>query len=311
MSHSHIGMIIKMYRIGLGMSRNRLAENVCSEKYIYLIEKGEREPATEMTRKLGNKLGVDLFDFYQYLDCADPITVRESIKDFEFYRRTNDFVALKETTDQLIDLPDFQKKPWLYEIAINQLLYMTFIEKRYQEVIIESTRLINMTDTQISNEDYVLGLYIIMSSCYQITGDLPNAERAVLKANEIILNNKNIRDKQNVISVKISLLTFHYLSGAYHKSIQTGNELLQYQINTESHERMNFTFFFLAFAYYETEAYPEAIECFQKGLYHLLISHKPKDVEILSSYEVFRTMLDWEGINPHLVAKFKDKYKLS
>ncbi len=36
---NHIGMIIKTYRTKLGMSRNRLAENVCSEKYIYLYRK--------------------------------------------------------------------------------------------------------------------------------------------------------------------------------------------------------------------------------------------------------------------------------
>ncbi len=278
--------------------------------FIY-IEKGEREPATEMTRKLGDKLGVDLFDFYPYLDCADPVSVRESIKKFVFYRSRGDFAALKEVTDQVIDLPDYKKRPWHCEIGINRFLYMAFIENKYHEVITEINRLINMVDVQLLNDDCILGLYIMLSSCYQITGDLPNAKCAVLKANEIILNNQNIRDKQNVISVKISLQSMFYLSGEYKKSIQVGNELLLYQQDVDSYERMNYTYFFLAFAYYKTEAYHKAIESFKKGMYHLLILHKPIDVELLSSYEVFSKMLNDGGINPYLVAEFKDKYKIS
>ncbi len=50
------------------MSRKELAENICSEKYLYLIEKGDRTPSSEITRLLGDKVGVDIFKYYAVYD---------------------------------------------------------------------------------------------------------------------------------------------------------------------------------------------------------------------------------------------------
>lgn len=79
---NHIGNVIKEYRSLIGMSRNDIAKNICTEKYVYLIEKGQRTPSADMTRLLGDNLGIDLFEYYQYLDCINPIEVREKNQPF-------------------------------------------------------------------------------------------------------------------------------------------------------------------------------------------------------------------------------------
>ncbi len=95
-----IGSVIKEYRKRKKISRKSLADGLCSEKYIYLIEKGERTPSAEMSALLGDKLGIDLFEYYEYVDCIDPIDVNQAIKLFTRYRNGNDMVALKRVTDE-------------------------------------------------------------------------------------------------------------------------------------------------------------------------------------------------------------------
>lgn len=65
---NYIGSIIRDSRNRLRMSRKELAENICSEKYLYLIEKGDRTPSSEITRLLGDKVGVDIFKYYAVYD---------------------------------------------------------------------------------------------------------------------------------------------------------------------------------------------------------------------------------------------------
>lgn len=58
---NHIGNVIKTLRCNLGLAAIDTAKDICTEKYLYLIEKGERIPSVEITRFIGTRLGTDLF----------------------------------------------------------------------------------------------------------------------------------------------------------------------------------------------------------------------------------------------------------
>lgn len=122
----HIGKIIEEYRNKSKMSRSALAVNICSEKYIFLIEKGKRTPSSIMLKQLSQRLGVDLFEYYKYLDCIDPTAVRDYMKVFHNYRMKNYTEELKKETEAAMNLPDFKNKPWSYEIQLNILSYNVF-----------------------------------------------------------------------------------------------------------------------------------------------------------------------------------------
>ena len=69
-----IGDIIKEQRTMNNMSRQTIAEGICSEKYIYLIERNERNPSAYILDQLSEKLGIDLFEYYQYQNFKNSIT---------------------------------------------------------------------------------------------------------------------------------------------------------------------------------------------------------------------------------------------
>lgn len=309
---NYIGNVIKEYRGMMGMSRNDLSKNICSEKYVYLIEKGERTPSADLVRLFGDRLGVDLFDYYQYLDCINPIAVRENMKLLNMYRRKGDFAAVKEVADIAIDLPDFHRKPWIYEIEINRLSHMIFVQYRYQEAIADINRLMNSIDPKYSKDVIIANIYILLSTCCQLTGDLPSAKGAVFSAYEIICNKSKIEKHEQIITtVRISSMTMHYLSGEFDEVIREGNELIQYQSEMNSYERMHYTYFYLAFAYYKTGAYDEATAWFEKAIYSVMLDQKSMDVFYISAQDIFHVLLNDSRINRVIISEFKNKYNIS
>lgn len=309
---NYIGNIIKEYRSILGMSRKNLAENICSEKYVYLIEKGERTPSADILRLFGDRLGADLFDHYQYLGCIDPIAVREIIKSFYMYRRKSDFDALQKVTNKAVKLPDFQHKPWIYEIQLNRAAHMVFSENKYEEAITYSQHMLQEIKPKYLKGAYVANLYMLLSTCYQVTGDLTNAQNATSSAYEILRDKHKIeRYEQDITTVRINTVTLYYLAGKFEEVIREGNELLQYQYEVNSYERVHYTYFFLAFAYYKTGSYDEAIAWFKKGIYSVMLDHKPMDVYYITKQDVFDLLAKDARINQEIVCEFKKKYNIS
>jgi len=119
---NHIGNVIREYRGILHMSRHELAENICSEKYLYMVETGKRTPSCHMVRTLGDKMRVDLCKYSEYFDCLNPVQVRSFIEKFYIYRRDNNYAALKEATEEALKIEDYHKDPWRYEIQLNCLI---------------------------------------------------------------------------------------------------------------------------------------------------------------------------------------------
>ncbi len=304
---NHIGSIIKSYRTMRNMSRSKLAEHICSGKYIYLIEKGERTPSADMLRQLSSRLGVDLFDHFQYLDCMDPIAVRKLMKQVALCRRKGDFTTLEEAA---IHLPDFRSKPWAYEIEVNRIISMIFVQHRYQEAISELQAFLQRMDPQYRETVHMANMYVLFSTSYQNTGDLINAKKAVLSAKELVETKKeNEKYVSSVISVMISSMTLQYQSGEFEDCIADAHELLQYQKKFNSIERVFYAFFYQAFAYYQIGAHQEAIESFKKGIYYVLINDRPMDVYYLSAQDVFDALLNDNEMSPDIVREFKVKYQ--
>lgn len=308
---NHIGNIIRIYRDRLGMSRASLSENICSEKYVYLIEKGERTPSVEIARLFSDKLGVDLFGYYQYLDCTNPIEVREKIKSFNLYRRTSDYHALKKVTDTAVDLPDFHREPWAYEIEVNRFAYLIFIEKAYEEAIAGINAALQKLKPRYAKGIYVANLYMLLSMCYQLTGDSANARNVTLSANEIIRNKHSLKDYEEIIiTVGVGTLAMHYMSGEFSEVIQKANELLRYKNEVNSFERIDYIYFYLAFAYYQSGSHEEAYTWFKKAIYSVMFLYDPVTVYYMAAQDLFDVLLRNARINPDLISEFKERYKI-
>jgi transcriptional regulator with XRE-family HTH domain len=308
---NHFGIIIREYRESLGISRKELAEGICTEKYIYLIEKGERTPSVDILSVISERLGEDLFEYYQYLECDNPIIVRDALRQFNICRKKLDFIELEKVTNKVIQYPDFKSKPWIYEIEVNQLYINIFKKRNYIEGIEKIISLLNELEAKYSNSYYALYLYTLLMVCYQFLGDLENAKETLHTAERIIYNKGNMEKfKMLIISIKVCAITVFYNSGDYELVIQKGNEFLQYLYSLSVYLHIYYAYFYLSFSYYNLGKYEEASEYFRKGFNSLMVEDKQTDVNILYELEEFKTLLYRSNLKQYTIDEFIKRYKL-
>lgn len=299
---NHIGNIIKEFRCLRNMTRNELAEDVCTEKYIYLIERGDRTPSTGLLRMFNDRLRVDLFEYYKFLDCKEPIRVKEIIDELTFCQRQSDFIKAEKLVSTAKDLPDFKMKPWIYIFEANRIACKVFNERRYEEAIGEIKNMIQKLDDEHADSVYVLSLYVLLSTCYQILGSWNDAKGIIFKADDIITKRYNYENYNHIIiTARISLLTVHYHLKEFNKAIQIGQELVKLQQSSDSLSRIHYTFAFMAFAYYNTDNYEKAFMYFNKVVYILLTYYIPNDAYFIMSQDGFELMAKDNRMNQQVV----------
>lgn len=305
----HMGLLIMKIRIKQGMTRSALAEGICSEKFIYLIEKGERMPSAEVLKMFGNRLGVNLWDYFEYMDCAEPLEVHRVIKNFTSCRNSNNFGRLKMLTDEAAKLPDFRKKPYYYELNINRIAVILFYDRQPEKAEKELTQILSQMEDCYIQEEFTANMYIMLSTCLQIRGDIIGAEDATLKAEDIIERKKSLYNYYRItISVKLNKMTIDHLRGDWDRAVDTGKWLLHYQNDANFYERTEYIYYYLAYAYYNKGEKTEAFDCLEKCLYILLINYTPVSAYYITNYDMFGNILDESGINPELIGKLKDEY---
>ncbi len=307
----HIGTIIEKYRQASGISRKELSENICSEKHIYLIERGERSPSANMLKHLGDRLGINLFDFYPYLNCIEPLVVREKIRDFYIYRTNLDFDSLKKISTESGELKDFKNKPWGFEIQLNNLYYMAFVEKKHEETIAQLESLIKETKSWEFSDMFDVNAYTLMATLCLITGDACGARSAALNAYEIFRKKYEVeRYLQLSTTITVNLMGAYYINGEYDDVINVSREFLRIKQRLNSYDRIHFIYFFMSFAYYEKKMREEAHEFLKKAIYFLMMEYRPTDVSYVSMDLRFREMLDDLSAGSEITRDFRKKYNI-
>lgn len=307
----NIGNVLGKCRIDLGMSRRELSENICSEKYVYMIEKGKRTPSTDITRMLGDKMGIDLFKYYEYLDCEDPIAVNSAMEKFNKYRMENDSDSLAKATLEAMKLADFQKKPWIYEIEVNKYTIKVLGKGDFTDSFQEIPEIISEIERYNPQNICIANFYVLLSTSYHMVKDVGKAKKAIFYANEFINGKEKIAKYSQVfVTVKICKISVHYLAGELDSVIEEGISLHKYEEETSFYERSHYTLFFLAFAYYQKGLKEIGIEWFIKALCASLIRYKPMDIYYLAKNEMFEVLIKDERIPECLAKLFRAKYSI-
>ncbi|NLB79158.1 MAG: helix-turn-helix transcriptional regulator [Clostridiaceae bacterium] len=307
-----IGNVIEKHRITLGMTRRELSENICSEKYIYMIEKGKRRPSAFIVRMLGDKIGIDLFKYSEYVDCEDPISVSSTIEKFNIYRMNNESELLAKATLEAVKLPDFKKAPWKYEIECNKYTIKVLGKGEYRDSIKEISKIISDIKHDSSLTICIINFYVLLSTCYHMSGDIENAKKAIFIANGLIEKKGKIyRYVQVVVTVKICKISVHYLAGELDRVIEEGIDLVKYEEEHCFYERSHYTYFFLALSNYQRGFEEEAMEWFIKALCATLIRYKPMDIFYIKKFATFDELIKDNRIPKCLVSMFMDKYGIN
>lgn len=308
---NHIGSIIKEYRDMLGMNRTELANNICTEKYIYLIEKGERTPSADMINMIGERLGIDLFEYYKYLGCYNPILVRDAILHFNECRRKGDFYEIEKITKTISQFEDFKLIPWIYEIELNRISCNIFNRRNYNVAIDEMNINLKKMDSKYINSYYAANLNTLLSICYQLTNNYGHAQIAISNAEDILQNKQGIdKYKQIITLVKVSSMTLTYIFGDFDLVIKKGKALLQYLHSFSSYLSIYYAYFYIAFSYYKLENVEEASIYYKKGINCLLVEEKQLDVYYLYEKDVFKELFHLSNMNQCTVKEFMEKYHL-
>ena len=131
----HLGRTIKNIRLERNMTRLELAQDICSDKYILMIEKGERNPSNFILSKLSDKLNANLTDLEMYENCIEPVKVRDYYNKFTLYRGLFKIDELKTITEEALKMTDFQSLPWNSEIIINNAYILIAKDRNINEAI--------------------------------------------------------------------------------------------------------------------------------------------------------------------------------
>lgn len=301
-------MVIRNFRELLGLSRNELSHQICSEKYLYLIETGKRSPSSQLLYTFSDRLNEDLFLYYRYLDCKDPISVCRLINKFNFCRQKGDYILLKELNSKAKKTPDFKKNPWKYEIIVNDLSIKVFLENKYEESIREMCEILTDISVHHIENKSQIRLYILLSTCYAILGDIEKSEEATKNVAQLLPKNAIAYHDQTHIAAHINMMNSFYIAKNYEEVCRKGNYLIQYMNDCGFYDRLLYPFFFTAFSYYHISDYEQAFVFFKKGLYIALADFKPLDIYTISIQDMFFPMLKDKNLNSELVKDFFEVY---
>lgn len=306
---NHIGNVIKEYRGMLHISRHELAENVCSEKYLYMVETGKRTPSCHMVRLLGDKMRVDLCKYSEYFNCMKPVQVRSLIEKFYIYRRDNNYAALKEATEEALKIEDYQKDPWKYEIQLNYLLAKVLGERDFINTIPRLTSVISEMEEKKISGPCLISLYVLLSTCYQMARDIDNARNVVSRTMEAIKGKqKNAKYVQVTAAAKLNEITLHHTAGEFEAVIEDVHAFFEYENEMSYREYTHYSYFFLAFAYYESGRKEKGMKWFHKALSTILVTCKAEDISYIAGYKVFKTMLSDPMLSKDLLHEFLNEY---
>lgn len=304
-----IGDLLKEQRILKGLSRKELAEGICSEKYIYLIEKNERNPSVYILNDLSERLAFDFFPYYGYLEFEKPDLVVQHRQKFDYDVQKGDVFHLKKEAEKASKLNDFQKEPLIYDIKVINLYYKVLVENKVEETISELEKLLAKDDLVIGSIA-LIHTKVILASAYQKKGDLNSAEKITLRAYEMVKQKKGF-DRYNTvaITVLIALITLYFNNEDYEKMLSVSKELRTYQKEKNDYNRIYYVEFYLAFAYLEKNQKEEAKKHFMDGVHSALLFKNAFDIQTIMEFKGFEELSKKLNIDQKYLEQFKEIVK--
>jgi len=125
----NIGNLIYEIREERHMSRAEAAKGICTDKYIYLIENGDRMPSVKILYELSKKLKYNFFHTLSYLSDKNPLALKDAINKFIQLRINNDFEGIKEYIITLKASDSYHKESFKLLIAIHSA-YLDYHHKK-------------------------------------------------------------------------------------------------------------------------------------------------------------------------------------
>ena len=109
MEYEHFGILLQELRIKYNMSREKLAQNICTPKQIYRIEKGVSEPSIYILHQLSIKFNLDLNEYYKMHFTSNTLVGLEGINSISSAIEQENILLIKSMVNKYEKLEDFKK----------------------------------------------------------------------------------------------------------------------------------------------------------------------------------------------------------
>lgn len=307
---NHIGSIIATLREEKKISRAQLAEGICSEKYIYMIETGQRNPSAEILKSFGNKLNEDLFRYMGFLMHDHPVHVAKTLDLLRERQRLSDYAGTKEILDQILGDPDFLIRPNYFHFFYHRITYDIFMEGKLDESFEELLGTLKEIEENYPIDDFIMLGNSLLSIISQIKGQDDKALYYIKKANALT-EKKSFNIGTNIYvytRVKIALISMLFRSGKIDEAIEEGYKTLETQNKNDILAHIYFTHMYLAFSLFEKGDIREATRNFHKGLFFLINAESEVDARLMLNEEYFTKIAEHPATHKILVDIFKKHF---
>lgn len=131
MKYEHFGILLQELRVKYSMSREKLAQNICTPKQIYRIEKGYSEPSIYLLHQLSIKFNLDLNEYYKMHFTSNTIVGLEGINSINAAIEHHNITLIKSEIDKYEKLEDFKHGENLQHIYYGKALCSALLDDDY------------------------------------------------------------------------------------------------------------------------------------------------------------------------------------
>ncbi|BCJ92722.1 hypothetical protein acsn021_02910 [Anaerocolumna cellulosilytica] len=131
MHYEHFGMLLQELRKKHNMSREKLAENICTTKQIYRLEKGTSEPSIYLLHQLSIKFNMDLNEYYKMYFTKNTLVGLEGTKAINSAIESENLDLIKTLIEKYQGLEDFKQGHNLRHIYYGKALLSALSDKDY------------------------------------------------------------------------------------------------------------------------------------------------------------------------------------
>ena len=303
------GFVIRTLRKQRGMTQAELAGDVCSLKHLYSIERGIRTPSGFMLGQLGRKLEVNLFAYMPYLDCADPVAMKEAMDRMSKYRRQLRYRRLMCLRKEFECIEDFRHPPWSYELDLNE--YTTRIvagdQLAQQEQCLR--RQLAEVERGYFNEPVCLELQTVLALCLMAESRCKEA----LPLMEDVLERSAVtllapRGREYHLLFRIIEMVICFNDGQYQEAIEKSKVIERLEKEWNLFEMGYFWPFVRAASHAALGRRQESLEAYLHGICLCLSVHRDWALSVICSFVGLRDLSARYRNDHPLVAEFLSRY---
>lgn len=308
---NQIGTIIRYYREINALSREKLSEGICSPKYLYLIEKGERTPSNAILAKFGERMNTNLFEYYSYLECDDPIIVKKIIEDFSLHRRHLDYDWLALYQDIGESVPDFNKIPWKFEVGFNKALLKLVVEHKSSEAARDILDTISQMPAAYQYSVCHLRQLILLSLCHLEAGKEKAANFTIEQVQSVLANKLDCTEFRQLCFVSAYIfMIIKIKTGNPDIVIEFADKIMQQQNEKNFFDLHHFSLLLKGCALIQLGDNEEARCSINRGLMALLVFDKSRDIDYLNHIGILPIIMQSGIIDENLSQALWRKYQI-